>query len=234
MLLGKKVLAVVPARSGSKGIKDKNLQKLGAVSLIGLAGICLEKLPWLDGRILSTDSPVYAREGEKYGLSAPFLRPSYLSTDQAGAVETISHATLEAEKHRCVIYDIILIIEPTSPLRIPKDVESAAALLIKSGADSVVTVSELCPRSHPHKVLSISDGLLHFYSDAGRTIVGRQSLNTLYWRNGVCYAMTRACLLENKTIFTDNTLPLVIKRAVVNIDEPIDIDWAKFLVRQNT
>lgn len=234
MLLGKKILAVVPARSGSKGIPDKNICSLAGTSLIGWAGICLSKLDWIDSKILSTDSAEYANEGVKFGLSAPFLRPKHLSTDTAGAVETITHALLEAEKYYSLHFDIVLIIEPTSPLRTAEDIENAALLLVKAKADSVVCVSELSMKAHPLKVLKVVDDKLMFYDEKGSSITARQSLEGLYWRNGVCYALTRDCLLENKKIFTENSRPLVIKREIVNIDEPIDLEWAEFLIQRGS
>ncbi len=75
MYLGKKILAVVPARSGSKGVKDKNMKTFEGISLIARAAKCLNELDWIDEKILSTDSNRYADEGRKYGLQIPFLRP---------------------------------------------------------------------------------------------------------------------------------------------------------------
>src|SRR5215210_4771724 len=111
MLNNKTVIAIVPARSGSKGIPNKNMQALKGVSLIGWAGKTLGQVPFIDARIISTDSPEYAREGQRYGLDAPFLRPPHLSNDQAGAVETIQHALLEAEKHYRQRFEVILLAE---------------------------------------------------------------------------------------------------------------------------
>src|SRR5438046_493041 len=110
MLRGKSVLAVVPARSGSKGIPNKNMQLLKGVSLIGWAGKTLSRLPFIDVSVISTDSPEYAREGRRYGLEAPFLRPPHLSTDRAGAVETTQNALTETERLYKRRFDIILLI----------------------------------------------------------------------------------------------------------------------------
>lgn len=232
MLKDKIILAIVPARSGSKGIADKNMQPLRGISLIGWAGKTLGQVPFIDARIISTDSPEYAREGERYGLEAPFLRPPHLSTDQAGAVETMQHALLEAEKHYKRRFDVILITEPTSPLRTPEDVERTATKLVETGADCVVTVSPLSTRSHPRKVLQLEDdGRLGFLMEGGNRIKVRQDLGVdLYWRNGICYALTRECLMDKAVIFTDNTLAEIITRPIVNIDEQIDMEWAEFLM----
>lgn len=234
MLKDKTILAVVPARSGSKGIADKNMQPLKGISLIGWVGKTLGQVPFIDARIMSTDSVAYAHEAERYGLEAPFLRPPHLSTDQAGAVETMQHALLEAEKHYRRRFDVILIMEPTSPLRTSEDVERTATKLVETGADSVVTVSPLSTRSHPRKVLEVEgDGRLGFVMEGGNQIKARQDLGAdLYWRNGVCYALTRECLLDKGVIFTDNTLPEIITRPVVNIDELIDMEWAEFLMNR--
>lgn len=230
MFQQKTVLAVVPARSGSKGIPHKNLRPLAGQSLIARAAECLGALPWLDARVISTDSPKYAREAEKHGLAAPFLRPPALSTDGASAVDTMLHALQECEAIYAKRFDIVLIIEPTSPFRRPDDIEAAVALLNESGADSVVSVSPLDTKGHPAKVLRIERERVYYYEDRGAGVVARQALEPLFWRNGLCYALTRRCLVEQKAIFTRNTAPLVVPRPVVNIDDPIDFAWAEFLL----
>jgi len=233
MLRGKCILAVVPARSGSKGIPHKNMRKLLGISLIGWAGRCLSKLPWLDGKIISTDSKEYAEEGKRYGLDVPFLRPAELSSDAAGAVETIIHALFEADRFYGKLFDVVLIVEPTSPLRTPDDIEKATKKLLNSEADSVVSVSSLNFKFHPAKVLSVKNDLIDFYEAYGALVVTRQTLKTLYWRNGVCYALRRESLIKKKRIITNNTMPLFIEREVVNIDEPIELVWAEMLMRRN-
>jgi len=232
MLEGRSILAVVPARSGSKGIPDKNLRPLLGRSLIAWAGRCLAGLDWLDAAVISTDSRAYAEEGVRHGLAAPFLRPAELASDSAGAVETMLHALEESEAHFRRRFDIILIVEPTSPLRLPEDLEGCTRELISSGADSVVSVSPLDPKWHPKKVFSLREGRLEFFSPAGVGVVNRQELDRLYWRNGICYALTRACLKGKKRIITDNTRPWLIQREVINIDHPLELEWAEALLRK--
>lgn len=229
MIGNTRVLAVVPARSGSKGIPDKNMQALGGNSLIARTGLTLKACPSVDRAIISTDSPKYAEEGRTHGLDAPFLRPTELSTDTAGAVETIIHAVNAAESHYGEVFDIVLIVEPTCPLRSRQDIEGALQLLVQSGADSVVTVSRIDTKFHPKKVLKIEQERLTFYDPAGALVKARQSLAPLYYRNGACYALTRPCLLEQKVIFSANTRPYVIDRLMINIDEPFDLEIARHL-----
>ena len=225
---GRRVLAVVPARSGSKGIPHKNLRPLRGTSLIGWAGRVLGNVSLIDRRIISTDSPDYAREGERYGLDAPFLRPPELSGDRAGAVETMQHAVREMEARDGTAYDVVLIVEPTSPFRLPDDVERCARRLLEPGVDSAVTVSPLPTKAHPHKALRLDGDNLTFYESAGRGVVARQSLETLYFRNGVCYALTRRCLMELGVIFGPVCRAEVTAHPVANIDEEWELEWAEW------
>jgi CMP-N-acetylneuraminic acid synthetase len=233
MYLGKKILAVVPARSGSKGVKDKNMKILGGISLIARAAKCLSELDWIDSKILSTDSNRYADEGRKYGLQVPFLRPDFLSNDSATAKDTMVHALKESERVFDLEFDILLIIEPTSPFRISSDIENTCRELIENNADSVVCVSHLDTKCHPEKALTIKNGKLQHYEKKGKNITARQQLETLYARNGICYAITKNCLLGDKSIITDKTRAFLVNRYIVNIDNPIDIKWAEFLIQSN-
>jgi CMP-N-acetylneuraminic acid synthetase len=231
MYLGKRILAVVPARSGSKGVKDKNMRVLGGISLIARAAKCLSELDWIDKKILSTDSNRYADEGSKNGLQVPFLRPDFLSSDNATAIDTMRHALQESEKIFNMEFDILLIIEPTSPFRMGLDIEGTCRELIENNADSVVCVSPFDTKCHPAKALTIQNGRLQHYNQKGKDITARQQLENLYSRNGICYAITKKCLLNNKDIITDKTRAFLVERYIVNIDEPIDIKWAEFLIQ---
>jgi len=230
MIGDRRVLAVVPARSGSKGIADKNMQQLGGKSLIARAAEVLRApaCSWVDRAIISTDSPVYASEGVRHGLEAPFLRPATLSGDVAGAVETVAHALKEAQAHYGERYDVVLIIEPTSPFRLPEDLLGAVELLLATGADSVVSVSRVNSKFHPKKLLRMSpEGELTFYSAEGPQIQQRQSLTPFHYRNGVCYALTSDCLIEKNAIITTNSRGFLIDHFVMNIDEPEELEISR-------
>ena len=227
-----KVLAVVPARSGSKGIRDKNMAPVGGLSLIARAGVVLGQIPWIDRRIISTDSERYAEEGRRYGLEAPFIRPRELSTDSAGALDTFAHAIESCEQLDGQRYDLLIVTEPTSPLREPADIEATVKALLTTGADAAVTVSRLDTKTHPHKVFIIVDGLLQYFSDKGAGVTARQSLAPLYSRNGLCYCYRRETLLTKRALITDNTVSVITERPVANVDEPLDLLWAEFLLEQ--
>lgn len=225
------VLAVVPARSGSRGVPNKNMRVVRGLTLIARAAQTLRLCATVDASIISTDSEAYAEEGRRHGLDAWFLRPTALSTDTASAADTVIHALLEAETHYRRTFDVVLIIEPTSPLRRPEDVDACAKLLLDSDADSVVSVSRLDPKYHPAKLLRVNAGKLQYYDSAGAGIVARQQLDSqLCYRNGVCYALRRSFLTSRKQIIGEHTVPFVIDRPLVNIDEPLEVDLAEFLL----
>jgi CMP-N,N'-diacetyllegionaminic acid synthase len=230
---GYSVLAIVPARSGSKGIANKNMALVGGMSLIARAGEVLARLPWIDRKIISTDSPDYAAEGRSHGLDAPFLRPAHLSGDKAGAFDMIVHALEACEQLDGRQYDVIVLTEPTSPLREPSDVDRTVNKLLESDADSAITVSRLDTKFHPDKIIVVSDGLVNFYSHIGKAIVGRQQLESLYCRNGLCYAFRRVTLLTHRALITRNTAAVLTERPIANIDEPIDLLWAQFLYERS-
>ena len=233
MIEGRRVLAVVPARSGSKGIPDKNLRQLSGRTLIEQAARVLlhPESRWIDRRILSTDSPVYAEEGSRHGLEVPFLRPPELSTDTSTAVETLQHALLEVEKAGSERFDLVLIVEPTSPLRKPEDVRRVADAVTQAGVSSALTVSRVDTKFHPFKVFRRDErGVLSLYSAEGRAVTRRQQLEPLYYRNGAAYALTRDLLLDGGRVFGDDALGVLVERELVNVDEPRDLAYAQWLI----
>ena len=151
-----------------------------------------------------------------------------MSRDSTGAVETLQHALAESEQFYRRPFDVVLIIEPTCPFRLPEDLTACVDLLVKDSADSVVAVSQADTKFHPHKLLKIEDARLTFYAGAGANVKQRQSLSPIYYRNGACYALTRQCLLEQGAIFTANTRAHVVDRILLNIDEPEELELARY------
>jgi CMP-N-acetylneuraminic acid synthetase len=227
------VLAMVLARSGSRGIPNKNMRIVGGQTLIARAAEVLRRCETVDAAMISTDSDDYRAEARRHGLDAWFSRPAELSSDVATAVDTATHALLESEHHYGRRFEIALIIEPTSPLRRPADIDACVRLLAERGADSVVAVSPVDAKFHPKKLLRIDGGKLRHYDASGAAVTARQQLDTsLYYRNGICYALRRKALVEDKMIFGERTLPLVIDRPIVNIDEPFELELTEFLLER--
>jgi CMP-N-acetylneuraminic acid synthetase len=232
MIEGRRILAVVPARAGSKGVPQKNMRPLRGLSLIGWAGRILSRLEYLDARIISTDAPDYAAEGARHGLEAPFVRPAALATDTATAVDTVSHALREMEVRGGSPFDLVVIAEPTSPLRLPEDITRTVMHLIRDGRDSAVAVSRLDTKWHPRKAFRIVEGRVVPLIEAAPPVSARQQLDDLFWRNGVCYAVTRECLLRDCLIIGRNCAAEIIEHPVVNIDAEWEFEWAEFLLER--
>lgn len=226
----KNILAVVPARGGSKGIKLKNLRKVDGISLVGHVGRVIMSIPEIDLAIISSDHPEIIKEALNVGLEAPFVRPKALSGDLVSDVEVLTHALLEVEKQRNEKYDIILMLQPTSPMRNSNDVKETVRKLIEGKYDSVFTVSETDSKGHPLKQFVLDGEMIKYFDEKGAEIIARQQLKPTFHKNGLVYAITRECLLKQNTLLGINASFLVTKRSVVNIDTEYDIELAEYII----
>ena len=224
------VLVVIPARGGSKSIPRKNLRKVNGISLVGRAVKIAKSLTWVNKIVLTTDDPEIAEEGRKHGVEVPFLRPPELSGDFAPGVDTWRHAWLKAEEYFEQKFDLSILLAPTTPVRKAWHVEECIKKLVKGRYDSILTVSETDSKYHPLKQLMFEDDRIGYYEEAGRSIIARQQLGTVYHRNGVAYVVTRKCLVDQKTIIGSNTSAVVVDEPVVNIDTEQDLEKAQFLL----
>ncbi len=121
MYNNKKVLVVVPARGGSKGIPKKNLRKIDGKSLIQIVIECIKKTNFIDEAVLSSDSNEIINEANKFGLNSYFKRPKNISGDLIGDIPVLKHALIQAEKYNNCIYDVIVMLQPNAPLRLPEN-----------------------------------------------------------------------------------------------------------------
>jgi CMP-N-acetylneuraminic acid synthetase len=232
-VIGKRrILAVCPARGGSKGIPLKNLKPFLGVPLVARVGHLVSEIPMIDRAVVSTDHPEIARVAREAGLDAPFLRPEEISGDRISDVQVLLHALSEVERIDAVTYDIVVMLQPTSPLRRAEHVTDTIRMLVDGGWDAVWTVSETDSKEHPLKQLSVEEGRLDYYDPRGAEIIARQQLLPVYHRNGVAYAMTRRCLVEGGNIKGERTGALVIKGHMVSIDTLWDLELAEFSQRR--
>jgi CMP-N-acetylneuraminic acid synthetase len=231
MIGGKQVLAVVPARGGSKGIRLKNLREVGGRSLVARVGDVVREVPEIDRAVVSTDHPQIAEAAQAAGLAAPFMRPEAISGDRIGDFDVLFHALEATEAADGRRYDVIVMLQPTSPLRTAADVSRTIRMLVEGDWDSVWTVSATDTKVHPLKQLTLAaDGALDYYDRRGAEIIARQQLSPVYHRNGVAYAMTRACLTEQRTIMGRQAGALLIEGEHVSIDTEEDIALIEWLM----
>ena len=227
---GFKILAVIPARGGSKGIPRKNLRKIAGISLVGRAAGVARSLDWIDRTVVSTDDVDIAAEGRRYGVEVPFMRPEELSGDESNSVDMWQHAWLESEAHFGIQFDISILLEPTSPLRRPEDISLTVDALTESGCDAAATFSRAPAHFTPHKCLTLDDnGIIGFYHAQGQRFSIRQKIPAYFYRNGICYAVQRRTLLEKEMIIEENCKAVIIERPVVNIDDLHELEYAEFL-----
>ncbi len=224
MIDGRRVLAVVPARGGSKGIKLKNLRQVAGRSLVARAGDVIAQVPEIDRAVVSTDHEDIAAAAVQAGIDAPFRRPEALSGDRIGDFEVLLQALQATEEIDGCSYDIVVMLQPTSPLRTPEQVSQTIRTLAEGSWDSVWTVSETDSKSHPLKQLTVgADGALDYYDPRGAQIIARQQLVPVFHRNGIAYAITRDCLTEQGTIKGRRSGCVVVTGEHVSIDTEEDI-----------
>jgi CMP-N,N'-diacetyllegionaminic acid synthase len=227
---GQTVLAVIPARAGSKGIPRKNLREIGGRSLIAHTARCALALDWIDQSVLSTDDAEMADEGRRCGLEVPFMRPAELATDTATGPDTWRHAWQSSESHYGRRFDLGILLQPTTPLRSPDDVERTIRALLEGGHRAAATVARVPAHFTPEKLLVMDDSTrLHFYSEQGTSHTRRQTIPPYYFRDGTCYAVTRDTLMKGGSIIEDDCVGVLIDHPVVNIDEPFELELARLL-----
>lgn len=226
MFGNKKILAVIPARGGSKSIPFKNLSKINGKSLIQRVAEIVNSCEHIDKSILTTDNSVIGEEGNRFGIDVPFVRPPELSGDFSNSLDVWKHALLCAEEYYSCVFDYTLLLEPTSPLRTIEDINNVILELVNNKRDSVVTISLTPTHYSPHKALLLSNGNISFYHENGKNHSIRQTIPNFYHRNGVCYGVSREYLLKTDSVITNETFGLLIERPVVNIDDYFDLELA--------
>jgi len=215
----------VPARGGSKGVPGKNLRTLAGRTLLDYTALAARHSGVIDRIVLSTDSADIADAGKRAGLEVPFMRPSALAQDDTPMLPVIQHA-VEALAAGGWTTDVVVLLQPTSPLRRPSHVRDAVAKLQETKADSVVTVIELPRHLSPDYVMRIEDGVLRPFLAEGARVMRRQDARLAYSRDGTVYACWRATLEKWGNIYGEQCQPLILDAAdSLSIDSPAD--WAE-------
>ena len=221
MLSGTGVLALVPARGGSKGIPGKNIRPLLGRTLLEYAARAASGSGIVERVVLSTDDARIADEGRRLGIEVPFTRPADLAADETPMLPVIEHAVSALERTGWSP-DIIVLLQPTSPLRRPDHIREAVSQLRSTGADSVVSVVELPRHLSPDYVMRIEDGRLEPFLAEGARITRRQDARPAYVRDGTVYAFWLRTLRETHSIYGRVCRPLIVPAA-----ESLTIDTAE-------
>jgi CMP-N,N'-diacetyllegionaminic acid synthase len=211
----------------------KNLRTVQGRPLVALAGDVAAQVAEIDRRVVSTDHPQIASVARAAGLDAQFMRPAEISGDRIGDHDVLVNALHEMEKLDGVRYDIVVMLQPTSPLRRVADVSGAIRMLVEGDYDSIWSVSATDSKAHPLKQLVIRDGLLDYWDARGSQIISRQQLEPVYHRNGVVYAITRSCLLDQGSIKGKRAGAYVVAGEHVSIDTEWDIELIEYLLSKH-
>lgn len=205
MISGKKVLAVIPAREGSKGLPGKNIRLFRGKPLLLWSVEHGMSSRFVDRVIVSTDSEEYAVIVQNSGVDVPYLRPKSLASDTATSVDVILHAVDFLEAHG-EAYDILALLEPTSPLRNPKDIDEALELLLsRPEAESVVSIS-LIEAHHPAYLMEkMATGFLKSYLPNFK-VIRRQDIQPLHFLDGTVYISWIDALRARKSFYHEKTL----------------------------
>ncbi len=225
------VLAVVPARSGSKGIVGKNLRTVAGKPLLAYACEAALSSQRVTRTLVSTDSVAIADVARSCGAEVPFLRPTSLAGDETPMLHVLMDVLASltaAEGYRA---DAVVLLQPTSPLRTAAHVDAALALLEQSGADSVVSVVEVPHQFGPTSVMTLDGERLVPYLEDAETATRRQDKPRVFARNGPAVLAVRASVLEGGSLYGRDCRPLVMRaEESVDVDEPFDLEVAEWLL----
>lgn len=218
------VLAIIPARGGSKGIPHKNIAKLNGKPLIAYTIECAKKSKFVHEIVVSTDDSKIADISKRYGVKT-LRRPSSLAQDRSSS-ESVFYHVLSTIKED--FPDIVVILQPTSPLRTSSDIDAAVKLFLKSKCDSVVSV---CPVEHPPHWIYKKTSTDRLTSLLGKTLKRRQDASNYYRLNGAVYVTSAKQFLKRKKILTTNIKGYVMPHErSVDIDSLLDLKFAEFLL----
>lgn len=227
-----KNLAIIPARSGSKGLKDKNIKELNKKPLIYYAIKEAKKSNIFDEIMLSTDSVLYADIGKKLGASVPFLRDDNLSTDTVSTWDVVKDV-LKRYEEKNIYFDTVCILQPTSPLRISEDIVKSYDMFKEKDANFVVSV---CEMDHCPLWSNTLDDTLSMENFIDKNIIQmpRQELPTYYRINGAVYIIKTKYLFEAKDIYSSKSYAYIMpKTRSIDIDDIVDFKLAGILLDED-
>jgi CMP-N,N'-diacetyllegionaminic acid synthase len=227
------VIGVTLARGGSKGVPKKNIRLLAGKPLIQYTTNAAQGAAQLDDYIVSTDDLEIAEVVRSLGTEVPFLRPSYLATDEATSADALIHAVEYMEANRGQEYEYVVEIMTTNPFKTSIDIDECIKQLRESNCNAVVAVHQIFDH-HPARVKKIENNLLTDFCVPEIPESRRQSLQpNAFVRSGSIYAVRRQFLFENRARYDSvSTRPYILNsKQVINIDEEIDFIVAEAMLR---
>ena len=236
MYKDKQILAIIPARGGSRGIPRKNIKDLAGKPLIAYTIEEAKKSGYLDRIVVSTDDEEIGEVAKRYGGEVPFLRPKELAGDETPDLPVFLHALKWLKENRDYVPDLVVHLRPTSPLREAEHVDEAIELL--EGDKSADSVRGVCtPTQNPFKMWQIKEGYME-------PLVGskkfkepyntpRQLLPVVYWQNGHIEVIRYETIMKKHSMTGDKILPYIMDQEYsVDIDSNLSIKLAEVILNE--
>lgn len=222
------ILVIIPAKGRSTGVPGKNMRLLAGKPLIVYTIETAKKARKVNRILVSTDDPKIKEISEKCGAEVPFLRPEELAKDNTPGIDPIIHALNWLEEKENYRPEIVVLLQPTSPLRSGRDVDNAIDLFFEKKADAVVSVC--LSETHPYWMKEVdNDGRMSAFIN--NETAKRQELPPIYQLNGAIYISKVPVLLEKRTFCPEKTFAYIMPRErSVDIDTQLDFEFAEFLM----
>ena len=224
-----KILAIIPARGGSKGIRRKNLQKLSGKPLIAHTIIAAKKTKSINKIIVSTDDKEIEKISKNNGAEVPFLRPKQISKDTSSTIEVIKHALKFLQENQSYVPDIIILLQPTSPLRTSQLITKTINTLKKSKATSVITVSKIT--KHPYASYWLKNDFLKPFEKNFTKYSRRQEFPDLFFPTGAVYTFWYDTLKKFNSLHGPKIKPIVVHDEDIDIDNLRDLFFAEMMLK---
>lgn len=228
-----KILGIIPARGGSKGVPEKNIRTLNGQPLIYYTIQAARQSAMLTEFVVSTESEKIAGICKEYDVEFPFMRPEELAEDLVESHPVIRHALDEMERINKVKYEYFIMLQPTTPLRTAQDIDESLNILISTGADSVVSVVDV-GGTHPMRMKRIVGGniLINYIDQGFENMKPRQELPPVYIRNGAIYASKCSVLHDLGVLVGEDCRANVMPQdRSINIDTMVDFIVADYMLK---
>ncbi len=224
-----KSFGIIPARSGSKGIPDKNISLILGHPLMAYSVAVAKQCPSLSKVIVSTDSERYADVARNYGAEVPFLRPAELAQSSSTDLEYLQHALFWMEDHWGEVPEYIVLLRPTTPVRTPECVERAIELMkATESVSAVVSVHSIEECPYKWMIIGETGYLKSPFSELEPDDVNlpRQQFPKMYFPNGYVDILKSRNIIEAGCLYGECAFPYVIEEPVIDIDTPDDLATA--------
>jgi len=228
------IIGLIPARGGSKGVPRKNVREIEGNPLIAYAIECAKKCPSIDHVVVSTDDDEISRVAEKFGAEVPFLRPSELARDTAAMLPVLRHAVEFLEDHYKKRIDLVVLLDPTGPLRTVEDVEGAIEMHKESKCEMVISGNVARKNPYFNMVKEKDNGFVELVCSSEESIVCRQDAPKVYDLNTVVWVYSRKAVMEDNARLSKETMLYQIPAArTIDVDSEEDIELLEEYLRKN-